>query len=857
MSFRYRHFSNFWFRPNARTTFKYRPYAFAFPTRGLHVLAASVAVGVSRDPPADEVSAASHISGAVLGDDLKRELSGVKVSSCIARAIFLIAAFTPWALILLLALITRRKRLFTMSYRMLRRTFAICGPTFLKLGQWVSTRPDVFPSELCTIMRRLTSQAPSHPFSHTKTRIQESFGVSSIDEVFAEVDPKPISSGSVGQIHLARLRHPDAQLAADLKEDAAANLPLHIQVGRSFIALGNRSLGAALRVLHHIPMLEVFMPAFHTPVWSDTPFQRIAAAGPPPRPAREREKDRVFHPDVVVVKVLHPGIERTFQRDLSILTRCAEFVLRHAPTSLGLEWMGVDTAVAEFARFLLSQVDLRTEAAHLRTFRANFLEVDHVHIPPPVAPYVGRSVLVMRYFDNGCPVLPFVTREDERVQRQVAQLGLHSFLKMLFVDNFIHCDLHPGNLLIKRAGTRVGLDGRPLPARFQMPDAAPAKSVAAAPVPDADAPVPDVDAPVGEGPRAAPVASAATLTAEHCRFTRWWERVHVNVRERLAARRARRVVCDECGVRGGHADECSHHVVQGPRAVQPVEICFVDAGLVTSLTPRDWQNFLSLFATVAAGDGREGARLMLQESRRQACPDPRKFEEDMQGLYEAIGLAPVSALQEMRSFRRGDDLEIEAPEERWMRERREALHRLREQQSLLPMLPGDHGPLESPLSADRQAEEQERRREDEYRWQARHATPVDTKATSGDVGADEGAVAPKSMLKSFTLGDIEVGATVEKILNMVRDHKVAVEANFTAMVLAIICIEGLGRTLDPDTNLVAASIPYMLGNMPRQVTHLAPTLAKRFPDLVPAAAWAVLPVHPQMHWRTAVENFYL
>jgi len=79
------------------------------------------------------------------------------------------------------------------------------GAGFQKFGQWVAMRPDLFPRSLCKAMAKLQDDAPSHDFQHTKRIFKESFGCD-LEEVFEEFDPIPIASGSVGQVHRGKLR---------------------------------------------------------------------------------------------------------------------------------------------------------------------------------------------------------------------------------------------------------------------------------------------------------------------------------------------------------------------------------------------------------------------------------------------------------------------------------------------------------------------------------------------------------------------------------------------------------------------------------------------------------------------------
>ena len=92
-----------------------------------------------------------------------------------------------------------------------RRAIEELGPTFVKLGQFLSNRPDLLPAELITELEKL--QDASTPFSAAEAAliITQDLGRSP-DELFAHFSPEPIATGSIAQVHQARLV--DGTLAA-------------------------------------------------------------------------------------------------------------------------------------------------------------------------------------------------------------------------------------------------------------------------------------------------------------------------------------------------------------------------------------------------------------------------------------------------------------------------------------------------------------------------------------------------------------------------------------------------------------------------------------------------------------------
>ena len=82
------------------------------------------------------------------------------------------------------------------------------GPSFVKLGQIMSTRPDLVPAEVILELKKLQDRVPPVPFPEIKTQIETDLGAQ-ILEVFEAFDETPLASASVGQVHRARIRLED------------------------------------------------------------------------------------------------------------------------------------------------------------------------------------------------------------------------------------------------------------------------------------------------------------------------------------------------------------------------------------------------------------------------------------------------------------------------------------------------------------------------------------------------------------------------------------------------------------------------------------------------------------------------
>lgn len=89
--------------------------------------------------------------------------------------------------------------------RALREALTDGGVTFVKLGQVLSTRPDILPPAFITELSRLHSSVPPEPWSQIRPVIEAELS-RPLDEVFESIDESPLAAASVAQIHLARLQ---------------------------------------------------------------------------------------------------------------------------------------------------------------------------------------------------------------------------------------------------------------------------------------------------------------------------------------------------------------------------------------------------------------------------------------------------------------------------------------------------------------------------------------------------------------------------------------------------------------------------------------------------------------------------
>lgn len=87
----------------------------------------------------------------------------------------------------------------------IRMALTELGPTFIKMGQLFSTRPDVVGVALANELKQLQADVPADPFKEVRHTIETELG-QPLEDLFLEFDETPLASASIGQVHRARLR---------------------------------------------------------------------------------------------------------------------------------------------------------------------------------------------------------------------------------------------------------------------------------------------------------------------------------------------------------------------------------------------------------------------------------------------------------------------------------------------------------------------------------------------------------------------------------------------------------------------------------------------------------------------------
>lgn len=406
-------------------------------------------------------------------------------------------------------------------YQFLVKAMELAGPAFIKLGQWAASRSDIFPTEMCETMSKLHSNAPAHSMRATREIVEAAFGGRAFEDIFEEFNEKPLGVGAIAQVYKAKLK-PD--LAAPQDGDINTQEP--------------RALSQNVR--HHVDTVLKSSP------------QRVPST-------------------YVAVKVLHPHVERTVRRDLRIMWFFAS-ALNAIPT---IEWLSLPDEVIQFGEMMKLQLDLRIETANLERFRQNFKERSTAWFPYPYSDFTTRNVLIEE-FAQGIPLADFIENGGGVFQHDIANEGLDAFLRMLLLDNFVHADLHPGNIMV-----RFYKSAQP-------------------------------DLTLRRTPEKPPGDDKSDVTEQ--------------VLERLRPYRHRKD-------KSAWEAELAKIDAEGYRP----QLVFIDTGLVTELNETNRNNFLALFRAVAEFDGYKAGHLMCERCRQpKSVIDKEVFALKMQHLVLSV-----------------------------------------------------------------------------------------------------------------------------------------------------------------------------------------------------------------------------
>lgn len=159
---------------------------------------------------------------------------------------------------------------------------------------------------------------------------------------------------------------------------------------------------------------------------------------------------------VVAVKVLHPRVRHEIDMDMKILGAVG-WIASHLSrifSSGSVDVLCIDRSVSNFIDFMYSQLDLTLELKNLEQFRRNFKDYKDTSVSisfPRTFSSLSNADVLVESFEEGDLLSEVLKQEHVDNHKPLGKALLKAFLKMLFEDNFVHSDLHPGNILVHRS----------------------------------------------------------------------------------------------------------------------------------------------------------------------------------------------------------------------------------------------------------------------------------------------------------------------------------------------------------------------------------------------------------------------
>ncbi len=246
------------------------------------------------------------------------------------------------------------------------------GPAFIKLGQFLATRPDILGAELAKDMKSLQDRMPPFPTARTKVIISAELE-RPWDELYASLS-EPMAAASIAQVHKAE------------------TLPLDDEMG-----------GA----------------------------------------------------QIVAVKVLRPGIEEEFAKDMAALAFAARLAERLRPALKRLEPVKLIETLTASSQM---EMDLRLEAAAASELAENNLGRENFRVPRVDWTRTSQRVLTSEWID-GAPITDGATLKAQGFDpARIARHVIEAFLTHALEDGFFHADMHQGNIFIDRQGCLTVVD---------------------------------------------------------------------------------------------------------------------------------------------------------------------------------------------------------------------------------------------------------------------------------------------------------------------------------------------------------------------------------------------------------------
>jgi ubiquinone biosynthesis protein len=157
----------------------------------------------------------------------------------------------------------------------------------------------------------------------------------------------------------------------------------------------------------------------------------------------------------VAVKVLRPGIERAFRRDIDAFYLAARSIELLAPAARRLRPMEV---ITHFEGVVLGELDFRLESSAAAEFAANTEQDEGFAVPKPVWFLSGRQVMTLGWAEGISLADTAAIDAAGHDRRELGARVLQLFLNHALRDGYFHADMHHGNLKVAANGEIIAYD---------------------------------------------------------------------------------------------------------------------------------------------------------------------------------------------------------------------------------------------------------------------------------------------------------------------------------------------------------------------------------------------------------------
>jgi ubiquinone biosynthesis protein len=149
----------------------------------------------------------------------------------------------------------------------------------------------------------------------------------------------------------------------------------------------------------------------------------------------------------VVIKAVRPNIAPIIEQDVALLLKLARLLEKYSADGRRLRPVEI---VEDYRNTIFDELNLQKEAANASQLRRNFSYSSLLYVPEVYWEYTRNNVLVMERI-YGIPITNLAELHAQNTNmKRLAERGVEIFFTQVFVHNFFHADMHPGNIFVSR-----------------------------------------------------------------------------------------------------------------------------------------------------------------------------------------------------------------------------------------------------------------------------------------------------------------------------------------------------------------------------------------------------------------------